>query len=68
MSTHSMTGAGSPPAISGGEVRNTKTDNIDTRVTEDKTRNKCIELVYDSLAMDSGAGKPVLYNEPFYIS
>lgn len=24
-------------------------------MTEDKTRNKCIELVYDSLAMDSGA-------------
>ncbi|CAD6566954.1 MAG: RNA polymerase II elongation factor [Cyphobasidiales sp. Tagirdzhanova-0007] len=60
MSTHSMTGAGSPPAISGGEVRNTKTDNIDTRVTEDKTRNKCIELVYDSLAMDSGADSKLI--------
>lgn len=47
--------------MTNGETRTSKTDDIDTRVTEDKTRNKCIELVYDSLAMDSGAGKRLSY-------
>ncbi|TFK51336.1 transcription elongation factor [Heliocybe sulcata] len=35
--------------------RSAKADNISTEVTGDKTRDKCIELMYDALALDSGA-------------
>ncbi|KAI0029011.1 transcription elongation factor [Vararia minispora EC-137] len=35
-------------------VRTTKTDGVNTNLTGDKTRDKCIELIYDGLAADSG--------------
>jgi len=35
--------------------RSAKTDGIRVEVTGDKTRDKCIELIYDALAVDSGA-------------
>lgn len=38
-----------------GELRTSKTDGISTDVTGDKTRDKCVELLYDALASDSGA-------------
>ncbi|KAF5345045.1 hypothetical protein D9758_010447 [Tetrapyrgos nigripes] len=37
------------------EVRSSKTDKPKINVTGDKTRDKCIELLYDALAKDSGA-------------
>ncbi|KZT01942.1 transcription elongation factor [Laetiporus sulphureus 93-53] len=38
-----------------GDLRTSKTDGVKTAVTGDKTRDKCIELLYDALASDSGA-------------
>jgi len=37
------------------DQRTAKSDGISISVTGDKTRDKCMELVYDSLAFDSGA-------------
>jgi hypothetical protein len=38
-----------------GRQRTTKTDGISTSVLGDKVRDKCLEMVYDALACDSGA-------------
>lgn len=38
-----------------GEVRTAKSDGVKISVTSDKTRDKCIEIIYDALASDSGA-------------
>jgi transcription elongation factor S-II len=49
------------PILPPGTVRSSKTDGVETKhITDDKTRNKCIELVYDSLAMESVAGKSLM--------
>lgn len=37
------------------ETRTAKSDAVKIEVTKDKTRDKCIELIYDALAFDSGA-------------
>ena len=37
------------------DVRSAKTDGVQTDITGDKTRDKCVELIYDALASDSGA-------------
>ncbi|CCL98876.1 uncharacterized protein FIBRA_00883 [Fibroporia radiculosa] len=38
-----------------GELRTAKTDGIKMNITGDKIRDKCVELIYDALASDSGA-------------
>ncbi|THH14289.1 hypothetical protein EW146_g6031 [Bondarzewia mesenterica] len=38
-----------------GSSRTAKTDGVKTSVSADNTRNKCVELIYDALASDSGA-------------
>ncbi|EIM84851.1 transcription elongation factor [Stereum hirsutum FP-91666 SS1] len=51
-----------PGSISNGSTtRTTKTDGINTDVTRDKTRDKCIELLYDALAFDSGAPSELIF-------
>jgi len=50
--TPTMTTAGSG---SKGELRTAKSDGVKTDVTGDKTRDKCVEILYDALASDSGA-------------
>lgn len=59
-SSSSVNHAMSPPLLAPSVVRTTKTDNVDTKITDDKTRNKCIELVYDSLALDSAADSSLI--------
>ncbi|KAI0048175.1 transcription elongation factor [Auriscalpium vulgare] len=41
-----------PTSLNNGQ-RTTKSDGIDINVTKDKTRDRCIELLYDGLAADS---------------
>jgi len=43
------------PSGSSPNIRTMKTDGVASGFTGDKTRDKCIELVYDALASDSGA-------------
>ncbi|KZT65521.1 transcription elongation factor [Daedalea quercina L-15889] len=51
-----VTPSASASSLAGkGEVRNCKTDGIKADITGDKTRDKCIEIIYDALASDSGA-------------
>jgi len=38
-----------------GEVRTAKSDGVKIDVSGDKTRVKCVEIIYDALASDSGA-------------
>jgi transcription elongation factor S-II len=40
-----------------GSGRSAKSDGVRTDVTGDKTRDKCVELIYDALASDSGSRK-----------
>lgn len=47
-------GAGAGP-LSASAVRSVKTDNVKISSVGDKVRDKCIEMVYDALASDSGA-------------
>ncbi|KAH8114268.1 transcription elongation factor [Phellopilus nigrolimitatus] len=49
------TGASFNASFSKGAVRSAKADGVVINVTADKTRDKCIELIYDSLSLDSGA-------------
>ncbi|PAV23366.1 transcription elongation factor [Pyrrhoderma noxium] len=49
-----------PPSTPTGTVRSSKTDGITINVTRDKTRDKCIELIYDSLCTDSTAPSDLL--------
>jgi transcription elongation factor S-II len=45
-----------PPKLSNpSSARNAKNDGIKIDLTGDKTRDKCMELIYDALASDSGA-------------
>ncbi|KIM87889.1 hypothetical protein PILCRDRAFT_814586 [Piloderma croceum F 1598] len=37
------------------DLRSAKTDGVQIDITGDKTRDKCVELIYDALASDSGA-------------
>ncbi|EJD06163.1 transcription elongation factor [Fomitiporia mediterranea MF3/22] len=47
---------GSPTTPTGSSfARSSKTDGVVINVTKDKTRDKCIELIYDSLVLDSAA-------------
>ncbi|KAI0699011.1 transcription factor S-II, central domain-containing protein [Cytidiella melzeri] len=51
------TPSASTPAMSHpkpSDVRNSKSDGV-SGITGDTTRNKCLELIYDALAFDSGA-------------
>ncbi|KAJ7472013.1 transcription elongation factor [Mycena latifolia] len=50
-------GAGTPKTPSGpsSNTRTLKSDGVSGGFTGEKTRDKCIELVYDALAFDSGA-------------
>ena len=50
-----MTPTASAGSFNKGEVRTSKTDGVKINVTGDKTRDKCIEIIYDALASDSGA-------------
>ena len=43
--------------LSKADMRTAKSDEVKIKVTGDTTRDKCIELIYDALAMDSGARK-----------
>ncbi|KII84843.1 hypothetical protein PLICRDRAFT_179176 [Plicaturopsis crispa FD-325 SS-3] len=46
------------PSSSSGlktDARTAQSDGLQINVTSDKTRDKCIELIYDALASDSGA-------------
>jgi len=55
----SKSSSGSPaipsPSVSKPELRTAKSDGISTAWSGDKTRDKCVELIYDALAFDSGA-------------
>jgi len=45
------------------DLRSAKTDGVQTDgVTGDKTRDKCVELIYDALASDSGAPPDQILN------
>ncbi|KAG6331369.1 hypothetical protein ID866_7720, partial [Astraeus odoratus] len=50
-----VTGVAAPAANGKSEVRSAKNDGVKISVTGDATRDKCIELIYDGLACDSGA-------------
>ena len=46
-----------PPSTAGASnsgARTAKSDGVSTSVTGDKTRDKCIEMLYDALALESG--------------
>ncbi|KAF8476451.1 transcription elongation factor [Russula ochroleuca] len=46
-----------PPSTAGASnsgARTAKNDGVSTSVTGDKTRDKCIEMLYDALALESG--------------
>jgi len=43
------------PATPKVETRTAKGDGVNTNWTGDKTRDRCVELLYDALALDSGA-------------
>lgn len=57
IATSSKAAPATPAAPKKPTLRTTKTDGISTTWTDDKTRNKCAELIYDALASDSGARK-----------
>ncbi|KAJ7280165.1 transcription factor S-II, central domain-containing protein [Mycena rebaudengoi] len=48
------------PSAPNPNTRSMKSDGISSGFTGDKTRDKCIELVYDALASDSGAPTDLL--------
>ena len=50
-----MTPTASASSFNKGEARTAKSDGVKTNITGDKTRDKCIEIIYDALASDSGA-------------
>jgi hypothetical protein len=43
------------------DLRSAKIDGVQIDITGDKTRDKCVELIYDALASDSGAREFHLY-------
>jgi len=43
------------PGTKSAPVRSTKTDDVNLSTLGDKVRDKCLEMVYDALASDSGA-------------
>lgn len=47
--------AASPTVTLKGQSRSAKLDGVDLDITGNKTRDKCIELIYDALSIDSGA-------------
>jgi transcription elongation factor S-II len=44
----------STPITSNNGARTAKNDGVSTSITGDKTRDKCIEMLYDALALESG--------------
>ncbi|KAH8982538.1 transcription elongation factor [Lactarius hatsudake] len=44
----------STPTTSNNGARSAKGDGVSTSITGDKTRDKCIEMLYDALALESG--------------
>ena len=53
-------------AIKGGP-RSSKSDGVNVNATSDKTRDKCIELIYDALSSDSGARKSYILRTYYHI-
>ena len=51
-STASVSAATAGASNSG--ARTAKSDGVSTSITGDKTRDKCIEILYDALALESG--------------
>jgi len=49
------TASSSSASLNKGQARSTKVDGVNIEITGDKTRDKCIELIYDALSFDSGA-------------
>jgi transcription elongation factor S-II len=46
-----------PPSTAGASnsgARTAKSDGVSTSITGDKTRDKCIEMLYDAFALESG--------------
>ncbi|KAI0247005.1 transcription elongation factor [Lactifluus subvellereus] len=43
-----------PTSSSNSGARTAKNDGVSTSITGDKTRDKCIEMLYDALALESG--------------
>jgi len=48
---------GSTAGASNSGARTAKSDGVSTSITGDKTRDKCIEMLYDALALESGFRK-----------
>lgn len=46
-----------PTASSKVEARSAKGDGVNVNITGDKTRDRCLEILYDALSADSGARK-----------
>jgi transcription elongation factor S-II len=57
----------SSPATPKVETRTAKGDGVSAKWTGDKTRDRCIELLYDALALDSGARTPAVYSVTPYV-
>ncbi|TDL15784.1 transcription elongation factor [Rickenella mellea] len=53
----------SSPTSFKGQLRTAISDGVVIDATNDKTRNKCIELVYDALASDSGAPNDLILKQ-----
>ena len=49
------------PATPKVEARTAKGDGVSANWTGDKTRDRCVELLYDALAVDSGARAFTIY-------
>ena len=57
-----------PPSTAGASnsgARTAKSDGVSTSITGDKTRDKCIEMLYDAFALESGFRMSSLSSLPF---
>ena len=60
----------STAGASNSGARTAKSDGVSTSITGDKTRDKCIEMLYDALALESGfrtSGPPLTLIDVTYI-
>jgi len=60
----SVTPAATPASNGKADVRSSKTDGVKVTATDDNTRNRCAELIYDGLAHDSGARESIFPRVP----
>ena len=58
---NSVPPSASSPIIPKVETRTAKGDGVNANWTGDKTRDRCIELLYDALALESGARTFLVY-------